>query len=48
MMVVLDQKGDTKVLRLELVLVYYLDEKESLMMKLDQVSDLGGMCGINV
>ena len=34
----LEQKGDMRDLRLELVLVYDLYEKRSLMMKLDQVS----------
>ena len=34
----LKQKGESKALRLELALEDYLDEKELLMMKLDQMS----------
>ena len=34
----MEQKGETKDLRLELVLVDYLDEKQSLNLKLAQVS----------
>ena len=37
-----------KALGLELVLVHYLDERGALMLKLDQVSGQGEICGINV
>ena len=44
----LEQKGEMKSLRLELVLVDYLNEKGALMMKLDQVSGRGEIFGIHI
>ena len=41
-----EKKGYMKALRLELVMVDYLDRTGALVMKLDQVSGCGEMCGI--
>ena len=46
--VFLEKKLDMKALRLDLVLVYYLDETGEPMKKIDHVSGCEEMCGILV
>ena len=41
-------KNDIKAMKLELVLLDYLDDTGAMIMKMDQVSGWGEMCGINL